>query len=814
MKSIHLISLFGAAILALLPAFAAAHAEHDKPRYVAENGEDKGRCDLATAPCKTIGYAAQQASKGDNIRVSAGSYAIDDVTTLFYLISNVVPVKGGYSIKQFKRDGSSQNLTRLVGVPHEYANELAEKGFTVIVDRKGLDDRSTAQLSGKMAALEEMRSTQIDVPCSSGSASQFPCSKVDLIAHIPLSMMGSATQGNDVWGHFDLNDGREYALMGLRNGVAIIDISATETPRVVAHIPGEHTTWRDIKVLQTYSPTEQLWQSYAYVTADNASVGLQVIDLNELPERARLIKADKTDLSAHNIYLSNVDYSTGVPLTGLQPYLHIAGSNNNGGAFNSYALANPAAPTSLYRHASNARSNYSHDVASMAVFDERKDSQCVNAIDHCEILFDFNENDVRLWDKTNNQAPVELSRTTYPQVSYVHSGWWSEDRLVMMVHDELDEQSWGLNTTLRFFDISDLTQPVLLSTYTGPTCAIDHNGFVRGNRYYMSNYERGLTVLDISNPAQPVESGFFDTYPVSNLPAFNGAWGVYPFAPSGVILVSDINSGLYVMRDNTLAVNQGSFAFTAKQYRAGEGTTLNVEVSRTGGSSGTVSVGYETHTGSAENDDFGLVSGRLNWAEGETDSKSFPITISADALIDEVHELFFVRLFDPRGGATLSSPNISLAYIDGLPTKGRISFSDTEVNVSNGAGSATITLRRAGGRDESVSVSLITDESANAAFTLEPRSVTWAANESGLKTVSLTPLDPAAKTEQSFVIGLAGETLSATGTTRLTVILGKNETGQPAPGGGKSGGGAANLLLLMLLLLSNLRARAKSALSY
>ncbi len=117
-----------------------------------------------------------------------------------------------------------------------------------------------------------------------------------------------------------------------------------------------------------------------------------------------------------------------------------------------------------------------------------------------------------------------------------------------------------------------------------PTGAIDHNGFVRGNRYYMSNYTRGMTVLDISDTSDPKEIGFFDTFPISDNTSFNGAWGVYPYLPSGVVLISDISSGLYVVRDNTLEPEQGNVSFDAQTYLVEEGASATVSVERKSGS--------------------------------------------------------------------------------------------------------------------------------------------------------------------------------------------------------------------------------------
>jgi choice-of-anchor B domain-containing protein len=102
------------------------------------------------------------------------------------------------------------------------------------------------------------------------------------------------------------------------------------------------------------------------------------------------------------------------------------------------------------------------------------------------------------------------------------------------------------------FDFNDLDNPVLSSTYTGPTAAIDHNGYVKDGKYYLSNYTAGLRVLDIANIGQSsnamTERGFFDTHPEGNGASFNGVWSVYPYFESGNIIISDINRGLFIVR--------------------------------------------------------------------------------------------------------------------------------------------------------------------------------------------------------------------------------------------------------------------------
>jgi len=136
-------------------------------------------------------------------------------------------------------------------------------------------------------------------------------------------------------------------------------------------------------------------------------------------------------------------------------------------------------------------------------------------------------------------------------MGYAHSGWISRDGNSLFSMDEFDERNTGANTLVRVIDIRDLSNPWIAGAWTGPNGAIEHNGYTRGDRLYMSHYERGLTVLDVADPRAPRELAFFDTFPASDLAAFHGAWGVYPFLPSGNILTSNMDGagGLFVLRE-------------------------------------------------------------------------------------------------------------------------------------------------------------------------------------------------------------------------------------------------------------------------
>ena len=124
------------------------------------------------------------------------------------------------------------------------------------------------------------------------------------------------------------------------------------------------------------------------------------------------------------------------------------------------------------------------------------------------------------------------------------------DHRYFILGDELDEVRQGFKTRTLIFDMLDLDNPVLHYTYLGPTNAIDHNGYVLGNEFFLANYTAGVRVLDITEIEGKTitEKAFFDTYPANNNTQFAGVWSVYPYFDSGNIIISDINSGFFVIQ--------------------------------------------------------------------------------------------------------------------------------------------------------------------------------------------------------------------------------------------------------------------------
>jgi len=394
---------------------------------------------------------------------------------------------------------------------------------------------------GPHAARAQPSITGEEVECENGTADQYPCENVDLLSFLSIADLGGApgTRVNDVWGWTDPQDGTEYALVGRTDGVAFVDVSTPTEPVYVGELPthSEPSTWRDVKV----------HEDHAFIVSEASGHGMQVFDLTQLrdvnPEDQPVTFAETAYYdeieSAHNIVINT---ETGIG--------YIVGGNGSGatcgGGLHMMNLETPTTPTLVgcFADPSTGRSGtgYTHDA--QCVIYEGLDADYQGR----EVCFNANETALNIADVEDKNDPATIANATYPQIGYVHQAWLTEDQRYLYVDDELDEQQGSTDRTRTLvFNVSDLDDPTLETTYLGNTSAIDHNQYIVGNYSYQANYTSGLRLLDVAAPAAPEEVAFFDTFPSGNNPTFQGAWSTYPFFERNMVLVSSIGEGLFVV---------------------------------------------------------------------------------------------------------------------------------------------------------------------------------------------------------------------------------------------------------------------------
>ncbi|HLT46196.1 MAG TPA: choice-of-anchor B family protein [Rubricoccaceae bacterium] len=308
--------------------------------------------------------------------------------------------------------------------------------------------------------------------------------------------------GSDVWG-YTAPDGTEYALMGVLDGLAIVQVPSME---VVAHVPGPEDDdpyfHRDIKT----------FGHYAYVVAENLGTneGLQVIDLSGLPESVELVSVHTEGVvSSHNL---SVDAETG--------FLYVLDSDGDG-----VHVIDASDPRAL-RNVSTIEVPDVHDV--LAVGDR------VYVAEGRSPTFS-------IWDLSDKEAPAMISRVTIPDAGYVHNIWPTDDGRYVLTTEETADK------TVKVWDVSDPENVTLVGEWLGAN-RIAHNVHVRGRYAFLSHYAGGVIVVDIADPANPVEVARYDTTPEQDEANFTGTWGTTLPSPAGYVYGSDLDGRLTVLR--------------------------------------------------------------------------------------------------------------------------------------------------------------------------------------------------------------------------------------------------------------------------
>lgn len=379
-----------------------------------------------------------------------------------------------------------------------------------------------------------------DIRCEDQMAGIFPCHKVDLMSFVPLTEMGSIW-ANDVWGWTDPETDREYALLGLYEGTAFVDVTDGYDPTYLGTLPthtqvGYGGIWRDIKVDD----------DHAYIVSENAGHGMQVFDLTRL--RGVTSEQDWTEDGwvggfgqAHNLAI-NEDSDRAYVVGSRRD---VTACDTGGGGPIVLDLSDHGDPQVMGCYGEDG---YTHDIHCVTYHgpDEAHTGR--------EICAASNEDTVTVVDLTDPEAPVQLARVPYDTSAYTHQGWFTEDHRYFLMGDEVDELAGTVDeTTTYIFDMSDLDDPRLTGTASTGLETIDHNLFVKDGLAYESNYTSGLRIFDgwKAEQGRLTERGWFDGYPADDGTHFAGSWSNYPWFGDGKVVFTGTEEGLFVVRQRT-----------------------------------------------------------------------------------------------------------------------------------------------------------------------------------------------------------------------------------------------------------------------
>ena len=325
---------------------------------------------------------------------------------------------------------------------------------------------------------------------------------------------------NDIWG-YAAND-REYAIVGSAAYIHFFDVTDPQNPILIDQILGTDTTiWRDIKV----------YGNYAYAVSEGNGEGLMIFDLSDLPSSVSLVTRNLDFFEkAHNIFIDE------------NGKMFVAGSNTDviEGLMVLDISTNPTEPQLLGK---SILINYVHDL------------YVKNNIAYCN----HGDYGFYVWNYNDPNNPILLANLEGN--GYNHSNWVSEDGSYAIFAEEVPA---GL--PLGIVDLTQLSNgsielvgdffqfPLLGDGFFNTP----HNPYIKGNYAYISYYEDGVQVIDLTDKTNPTLVGYYDTFPNNlNYAGYFGCWGVYPYLPSGNIIASDRKYGLHILRfDETLSSNE------------------------------------------------------------------------------------------------------------------------------------------------------------------------------------------------------------------------------------------------------------------
>ena len=352
---------------------------------------------------------------------------------------------------------------------------------------------------------------------------------VDPVAFVPLETLETSSVNDIAYWH-DEEEEQTYALVGCENGTAILRMLAGGQPLYMGKLPTQSLSslWRDIKVVN----------DHAYIVSEAPVHGMQVLDLTLLRQwepmqgpqtwlASGLVPSPGT---AHNI----VAFPEG------DMVIQVGTSVLGGGAvmFDVSDPGNPALAGSFGEWGSL------HDGHALTY--NGPDSEHLGK----DVLFACGSERLWILDISDPTDVMLIGSTSYAGSHFSHQVWVSDSHDHAFLGDEMDELSAGHNTKTMVVDVSDLDAPTVVDVHEATSAATDHNQYVFGEWLMQSNYRSGLRVLSDHWPSLPSlqERAYFDPLVESDDPGFEGAWSHVVCQELGVVVMTSIHQGVWVLR--------------------------------------------------------------------------------------------------------------------------------------------------------------------------------------------------------------------------------------------------------------------------
>ncbi|MBA4147489.1 MAG: fibronectin type III domain-containing protein [Verrucomicrobia bacterium] len=184
-----------------------------------------------------------------------------------------------------------------------------------------------------------------------------------------------------------------------------------------------------------------------------------------------------------------------------------------------------------------------------------------------------------MWDVTNvGTEPAQWLGRIFSGFSS-HSSWPTPDGNSLVV---CRETTGG---EVRIYDISNPAAPTLQSEISPASMGLEadlpHNPVIVGNLLFVSWFQKGIQIFDITDRTKPVRIGSYDTYPNPRSANFQGNWGVYPLLGLNKVLLSDIQTGLWVVDASGILTGTNNYAPLLVQSPAGQTVAQGTSVTFT-----------------------------------------------------------------------------------------------------------------------------------------------------------------------------------------------------------------------------------------